>query len=525
MKSKVLNPEYQEKIRKMLEKLGDRPGRDPRDTRITFEEWVGIKGYANVLGLTEEEMRGAVKRLGLTLPKEIDDRPVTAQLTPDGVVHLYNVPPERVGKSSETGNPLVKIEKGDFDNAPQGVLDWLDANGNRKVTVLFHITDGRTAQATVDALNNFIPPRAATKSTRTWTTLADDASDPSNYSKVQSIAPATLHKEIRRYKVLTLDDDATRAALTLADSTPKSLADMLHAAVPPWDRLWIEVPSRAVVEHRRQHARSVGAKYAAETPPDHARVGLQITYVDDDPGPHVKIHCFEHEAGSRRVWEWPIGFDIGLGDTKFPRPPRERVSVTDDKTHALIRGTDKIIRQTSAIWGYEEETKGLSNLNYRGRVGVAPHWMKMVTMELVSSTLKEVHGIPRLAVAVLSMLNTVMSVDPGSRPKGRRLSSSSRNKTLPYLERSVGYLNISPRIKKVNEYIAKAVSDEVSRKRYHEVRGHYRHVREKPSTPGWEECIVRGQTMWRKRIAPHHRGDIELGIVEHDVTVVVGRKD
>jgi hypothetical protein len=360
-------------------------------------------------------------------------------------------------------------------------------------------------------------------SKRTFTTLADLCADPRSFRDSAALLPPTTPRDIRQYRVLTLDDDTVQHAVILSAAYPKEVIDMLQIATPPWDKMWVEMSSKIVLEHRARVAEASGTSLNYNPRRDTDRIGMMFTRHGD----FFNVMMFETgseggPASEYAVHEWPIGFDIGIGDYTFDRMKQVGDHHRDGNGKLVFKlnnSTNTVAEQTAAIWGYRGKVKGMSRLHSRARATTVPRFAQVLATnkDVVSETVKEISGMTRLAVAILALLNTVSKVEAPTKPSGRRTTSSG---TIAYVERAVTYMQIGPRIRDREKYVRSAIRDEATRRRYHEVRGHYRHVKVKPSTPGWTEVQIDGETYWRKHIDAHHRGDIELGVVAHDVTVV-----
>lgn len=349
---------------------------------------------------------------------------------------------------------------------------------------------------------------------RSFKTLADLAQDPKNWVKASQ--PGDLPRRIREYKVLCLDDDATLQACYLHHSKPRQIVDMLSVAQPPWPHMWVEMDTNTLLGTRAQMAKAYGNSYQYEKRPEHSRVALRIDKFDE----HFEVFVLETSLDGKQVFEWPLGFDIGLNDHHFAPMKKDAFIKRDGGVLMEVKGAMSPVRQAAVVWGYEPDVKGLSGLARRARVHTLSPYALAMTPEIVRNCCTELGGTTRLAVAILAMLNTVLIVDEPSRPKGRFLSRSGSK---GYVDRSVSYLNIGPRIRNREDYVRNAVRDEISRRCLHEVRGHWRYLRRKPSVPGWERVEHEGEVYWRKFIEAHKRGDPALGDSSERVTIVKGR--
>lgn len=349
---------------------------------------------------------------------------------------------------------------------------------------------------------------------RSFKTLADLAQDPKNWVKASQ--PGDLPRRIREYKVLCLDDDATIQACHLHHSKPRQIIDMLAVAQPPWPHMWVEMDANTLLGTRAEMAKTYGGSYQYDRRPDHARVAFRIDRFEQ----HFEVFVVETSLDGKTVFEWPLGFDVGIGDYRFAKHRSDKIVESETGLMMQVKGKMDPTAQAAVVWGYLPDVKGLSGLARRARVHTLSPYALAMTPEIVRNCCAELGGTTRLAVSVIAMLNTVLIVDEPSRPKGRFLSRSGSK---GYVDRSVSYLNIGPRIRNREEYVRKAVTDEIARKCLHEVRGHWRYLRRKPSIPGWERVEHDGKVYWRKFIEAHKRGDASLGTTEDRVTIVTGR--
>ena len=348
---------------------------------------------------------------------------------------------------------------------------------------------------------------------RKFKTLADMAQDPKNWVKLAH--PGDLPQRMREYKVLCLDDEVTVQACHLHHSKPRQIIEMLQVVEPPWPHMWVEMDANTLLGTRAELAKIHGGSYSYEKRPDNARVALRI----DHHGDYLTVFVLETPLEGKAVFEWPIGFDVAIGDHRFDRVRKSGI-VDDHGPMMQVRGRMSATEQSAVVWGYMPDVKGLASLNNRARVHSLPQYAHALDPGIVRSCCEELGGTTRLVVSILAMLNTVLVVEPATRPKERFLSRSGSK---AYIERSVTYLNIGARIRNRTEYVRRSITDEVSRRCEHEVRAHWRYLRRKPSVPGWEQVEQNGETYWRKRIAAHKRGDPALGTTRGNVTVVTGR--
>lgn len=130
-------------------------------------------------------------------------------------------------------------------------------------------------------------------------------------------------------------------------------------------------------------------------------------------------------------------------------------------------------------------------------------------------------------VSTLALLNEVPVRYVPYRPSGHVLA---RGRMKPFLTSSVVTIEVPASRRRVRE-IDRHLQDqgEACKRARHEVRGHYRHVRELPkSNPErWQDVEGRfgaaGAWWWRTRIKHHLRGDASLGWVQQTYRVTAAR--
>ena len=354
------------------------------------------------------------------------------------------------------------------------------------------------------------------------TTLADDMQDFDRY-KLQSLKSDTP-KRIRHAHRMVLDDLATVMAIHISTVSPKKIDDLLHLCEPPFPSLWVEMSSRVVMRCRREIMMGQGATYeealARFKNPQSEQVRMGVFIERREYG--IEAWCVEHDHDTLEVFDWPMHFELAIDGEKFERPKKDDIITDSRGVKVTHRGKTPLLSQTGLLWGYLDDQVGLRNLNHKARALVPSYAMPIYSdKEAKNKILEELTGFPRMAVGILALINAMPMVREKVTPKGRRMNKN-RKGTKPLLSHTVATMVVPKRVKDVTKYVNRQVSSEVAKKRYHEVRGHYRHLKEKPSTPGWKEVVVNGETLWRKHIASHHRGDISLGMVEHDETVVKG---
>ena len=358
-------------------------------------------------------------------------------------------------------------------------------------------------------------------------TLADHVADPDLYLS-KGLTQSPLPMAIRQHKVYVFDEEATSHALSLSTNKPLGISQLIDVAEPPYDHMFIEMPSAAVTAFRRWYLESKGvskeeAEFKFPPRPVNVRMGIVISRKEDI----LTIQCIEHGQDHEwpRVFEWPVYFEISLSDFRFEKVKEAGVVNEGDRLRLSRKGALSRKEQEGRLWGFEPDTPGLmAHLKGRARLGISEHWAPLIMKDAatkVNDITKELTGFTRMALGCLAVLNIKMTALQKVEPKARHMKAN-RKGSKRLLDYSFVTMSVPGRVKNVDAYIRRQVRAESAKKRYHEVQGHYRHVKAQPSTPGWKEVTRNGETYWRKRIAPHHRGDIELGVVDRHHTVVKG---
>ncbi len=306
------------------------------------------------------------------------------------------------------------------------------------------------------------------------TTLFDDLQDPKkaiHRTENYALRHAALLSGLKHARKYVLDTPASLLVHRLAYATPKELLRMLQVALPPAKTTWVELETDS--EAPGTYGALVTSSLCGDT------FTATITLRD---------RLYQHTV-------LPTKFVVSLGS-------------------ALVISGD--VPGAGNVWGFAEGTDGLAGLEGRAYVD-APR----VHPNDLNGLRASLPVFLRCVVAALAMLNSVPTVMVESRPRGLRLVKGQMR---PYADRTTVSLNIPKRVRAHRAYALKQINKEIHRKRLHEVRGHYRHVSHKPQAPGWTAGInpITGEPCWRKSIAPHLRGDPNLGVLEAPVTMVHG---
>lgn len=357
--------------------------------------------------------------------------------------------------------------------------------------------------------------------------LADDIMDPRlNIMKDQAGLNPMIARYVQQARKFVLDEQATVLAARLSCAMPGEVGRMLKVALPPAELTWIEMPTKVMqVARNMETGRQLSAQEQDHifSLNDSAKTGLLIHHKGD----MLHIYVIDHAEGLAfpRYMPWPVCYDVALEGTPFIEVMKQDIDVLLTCWPTIEAAMTNV---AGVSWGYDETQIDVSPLVGRASARQAFVAGSMadgsVKAELIVEVLKQLSGITRLAVATLAMLNSVPVVYAEGRATGGRLLKGGLK---PYFEAKTASLAIPRRVRRPVEFARRAIALEVKRKRLHEVRGHYRHLGRKPKASGWVEGInpLTGERCWRKPVAPHTRGDPQLGKVEPKTTIVHGPKE
>lgn len=301
---------------------------------------------------------------------------------------------------------------------------------------------------------------------------------------------ASAVKAAERYE---LDEATVKLIVNLSNANPDVIRRYIDLAWPAAPLVWIEFPSHAMLEERR---RIHGAPWDYVIRQPNARTGMAI---DCRPG-HMHINCIEHDETCKGIFPWPMGYKV------YREPDRRQT-----------------LKNVGEVWGYLPDVKKLDVLRGYGWASLHPDVMEDITESerLVEHMYKELAGFVRLTITALALLACpATAIGPPVRPRGRFVAHGA---THPYRDRRYVTLALPKTVREPVRHVERMLA--THHKRLHEVRAHYRHLRHRPSTPGWEQIIIGNEMYWRKSIPRHLRGDPDLGVVEHpDGTHVRGPK-
>lgn len=335
----------------------------------------------------------------------------------------------------------------------------------------------------------------------TNTTLADrflhQRTFDNPFGKIGPIDNTSVQAILRRAERYVLDDAATRMAVDLSHASPKQVEQMISLAWPAAGAVWVEMPAVTMLQRR------------AALHPGHS---YQAAIDERDPNARTAMLV---ERQPERLVIWLVE-DVAKEDYTPKEPSFAWVLGYHIYREPQLTAQD--LDQIKIIWGYTEPAK-VDVLARRGYVSMSASIAQRLGQKGIYEVATEMAGFTRLSLAILTMLNTIATVEPATRPAGLRLVSGGHSR--PYLSRSLVTVRVPKRVRDTRRWAQKQIA--TAHRRLHEVRAHWRHLKHQPRRPGWEAIEIDGTAYWRRVIDAHLRGDAELGVVSHDGFEVKGR--
>lgn len=356
--------------------------------------------------------------------------------------------------------------------------------------------------------------------------LADDMRNPKNW--VEQLTglpvPGGASIPIQDYDCVVLDDDALRMAMDLSLRPVKDMLRMLDVAVPTSSLMWIEWSATAYLEHCKQAAIRQGhsTKPFDHVRPEGSKVGAMIMRSEG----RMSVRCIEHAETLPRLTMWPVYFEISLNGQ-----PIEPIRHAEDNFAEFEIKKGQMARelQVRKIWGYGTDDPDILKLDKRALALIPAEYQSIRhNAEWVNRCTDNLQGFVRHVVAILALLTTTTTHEPAVRPKGHHITKGG--KTVPYVARRYAQLVVPRRIRNRTGYVMQQVKEASDRARHrlHHVIGHFRHLDHRPENgEGWLPCFCEGREpgrYWHRHISSHWRGDESLGVIEHDFTLIKGRK-
>jgi hypothetical protein len=354
-------------------------------------------------------------------------------------------------------------------------------------------------------------------------TLADDVLDARLLPKAVSFDVRRDRELVRQAKRYVFDEAACRLATRiLARPDPPPYLRFLENAEPPSDVTWIETSAWTEQDEIRRLAREHPEWGMASLGDAHPSDRTGWLFSREPGSPILQVFTWMHSMEGAVV-TFPLYHLVALEGAPF-RQLKEGEFTPDPSGQGVLVGARQgrlsELDQAAVTWNCELRPDFAKPMVGRGRIVSRLDMIGNVPADRFNWFARNAsRGLP-FAILYLSMLNSVAIVDEAAtRPAGSRLVGGSSR---PYLTRQVATVVIPKRIRRPVDWALREMREAVSRKRLHEVSPHYRHLTHAPKAPGWVEVEIEGVTYWRKRIAAHLRGNPDLGVVEHDHTVVRG---
>ena len=305
--------------------------------------------------------------------------------------------------------------------------------------------------------------------------------------------PRQIAPDVRMARKYVLENHATALMTELANAKPADMKRMIQVGWPAEEALWFEFPTKVVIDTREKLHPGWKESLGFDVKKEVGDLTGFIVKKNGDSWQMMVIEACKSFLQIDDIFVWPVGYVL----YKEPQPDVPGYEIND---RVYIE----------KAWGYNANSKGVKALG--GHVSLTMHkdMLEKKYHELLAAALAELQGCLRLAVAAMSMLNTV--AEPTERVNGPRFISGGR--THPASAYYPLVISVPKRhTARPIGYITNQIAQH--HRRLHEVRGHWRHVKRQPRTDGWQEIEINGVTYWRKAIQAHYRGDPELGIVEH----------
>ena len=318
--------------------------------------------------------------------------------------------------------------------------------------------------------------------------LADLASCSGAYPKPTD----DLSNYVRQAHKMVLPDDTLRLVQHIRSQLPPVINHLRRLARPPFPLMFVEADLG-------EYIRALG-----KTPEADQEQGVTGLLIIDRPDAQMFVcHVIDSTtagavSAKSKVLHWPIRFSVAYGALPHPLVPAD---IPDRVEHVL--------------WGYDPS------------INIAPlHRMawgepdSRLPMDLGVAAMRETQGVLRYAIAIMSLLNgpaEITNPESHSKPRTVMLFQQPRRLCTPSIIR----IDVPKRVRDPGAYVLK-MAREGTRKRLHDVRGHYRHVTRPPATAHaagspWEPC----DGGWRRWIDNHERGDQSLGDLRHRTIVPV----
>jgi hypothetical protein len=339
----------------------------------------------------------------------------------------------------------------------------------------------------------------------------------------------------RRYY---LDDEATLAITTLGVQHPDLLLEMLRRARAPFEKVWIEWPTKA-------QADAIGRPHLEGTP---ERTGALIERLDAERPLYRMTEIGTTTSDTVQAGPMSVVYDLLDPPPLAPISDRSLISqfVSDDPTMMnrlligsayvgkLVDGKPEAIDDPDELRHREVQCDRLAGHAtfmfsplgghlYKERLENRYDRWHDITVRVLRESFQEQAGSWRFIIAALALINAndlIVRSDPWRIGRSRMVSG----KVLPYLEHYTIGLKL-PR-KNVEQRAVRMFGENLPKRR-HEVSGHFRQSRKQgdpdcshvwvEETETREVCAVCAAKRWW--VNDFERGDATLGYVTKDRAV------
>jgi len=347
--------------------------------------------------------------------------------------------------------------------------------------------------------------------------------------KIAEAMRRNMQVEIATSQKFIVDKSLMTEVTTASMARPKNLLEMLYRGIPAFDNMWIEWDEFDQTEARKKAMNKYVPNMYVQWEPNERKgrkTGFHIQRVNDAVL-YTKYGYTGEGKEEMKIASWPLGYRISNDDIV------SNDFVYGDGIHSPKHENDmqehreKFFRRMVAEWYYErhEDTKVqqffLDQIMMRTAVvQTAPmHWLideekfrqgwtEQEMARLMENVLPDKYnsnkgdygsqGDVRFLIALLGMLNydQVIHLTP---EKPQKITHMRFGRKLPENEYKVVSIQL-PKPRGVRIY-EKEFTGHGTPKRQHWVRGH------------WRKIKGRSDRTW---IAPHIRGNSELGTIVHD---------
>jgi hypothetical protein len=347
--------------------------------------------------------------------------------------------------------------------------------------------------------------------------------------KIAEAMRRNMQVEIATSQKFIVDKSLMTEVTTASMARPKNLLEMLYRGIPAFDNMWIEWDEFDQTEARKKAMNKYVPNMYVQWEPNERKgrkTGFHIQRVNDAVL-YTKYGYTGEGKEEMKIASWPLGYRISNDDIV------SNDFVYGDGIHSPKHENDmqehreKFFRRMVAEWYYErhEDTKVqqffLDQIMMRTAVvQTAPmHWLideekfrqgwtEQEMARLMENVLPDKdnynkgdygsQGDVRFLIALLGMLNydQVIHLTP---EKPQKITHMRFGRKLPENEYKLVTIQL-PKPRGVRIY-EKEFTGHGTPKRQHWVRGH------------WRKIKGRADRTW---IAPHIRGNSELGTIVHD---------